>query len=55
VCGSSERLEIHHRNGDWRDNRMENLETRCATHNPRGGNTAAGVVTTAVRDSVWLA
>jgi 5-methylcytosine-specific restriction endonuclease McrA len=39
VCGSSAFLEVHHVNGDWRDNRTSNLETRCRKHNPRGPET----------------
>jgi HNH endonuclease len=30
-------LEVHHRNGDVSDNRLDNLELRCRRHNPRGG------------------
>jgi 5-methylcytosine-specific restriction endonuclease McrA len=36
VCGSTERLEVHHVTGDSRDNDPSLLETRCSKHNPRG-------------------
>lgn len=35
VCNTTERLEIHHKDGDFRNNDPDNLETRCITHNPR--------------------
>lgn len=28
-CGGSKRLEAHHVNEDWRDNRPENIQTLC--------------------------
>lgn len=28
-CGSTENLDVHHKNGDHQDNRLENLEYRC--------------------------
>ena len=31
VCGETDRLTIHHRNGDHSDNRHENLITLCET------------------------
>ena len=36
VCGATDRLEIHHLDGDWRNNDPGNLEVRCLAHNPRG-------------------
>lgn len=36
VCGATAKLEVHHLDGDWRNNDPGNLETRCFTHNPRG-------------------
>lgn len=29
ACGTSKRLQAHHVNEDWRDNRPENLQTLC--------------------------
>lgn len=29
-CGTADRLQIHHKNRDWRDNSCENLQTLCA-------------------------
>jgi 5-methylcytosine-specific restriction endonuclease McrA len=40
VCGKSGRLEVDHVNGDWRDDRLENLRTVCFEHNPRGPRAA---------------
>lgn len=37
VCLATERLEVHHVNGDPSDNALRNVELRCAAHNPRGG------------------
>lgn len=28
-CGSTKRLQVHHINEDWKDNRKENLQTLC--------------------------
>lgn len=28
-CGSSDHLHVHHKNRNWRDHRIENLETLC--------------------------
>ena len=28
-CGSEGRTDVHHRNGNWRDNSLENLERLC--------------------------
>jgi len=42
-CGTTERLSVHHRNGDHTDNRMENLETLCLRcHGETDGGKAAG-------------
>jgi hypothetical protein len=35
-CGTTADLEVHHIDGDWKNNREENLETRCLDCNPRG-------------------
>jgi hypothetical protein len=40
VCGATELLEVHHLDGDWRNDALSNLETRCRAHNPRGGQGA---------------
>jgi hypothetical protein len=33
-CGRANALDVHHRNGDWHDNRRENLERICRScHN----------------------
>jgi len=29
ICGAWKRLEAHHINGNWRDNRAENIMTLC--------------------------
>ena len=29
ACGSTDRLAAHHVNGNWRDNRQENIQTLC--------------------------
>lgn len=34
-CGATEDLEIHHVDGNWRNNRLENLQTLCIAHHPR--------------------
>lgn len=36
VCGSTENLEVDHKDGNWRNNAPENLRTVCFDHNPRG-------------------
>jgi 5-methylcytosine-specific restriction endonuclease McrA len=36
VCGSTENLEVHHIDGNPQNDDLDNLETRCRTHNPRG-------------------
>ena len=36
VCGSTEELEVHHLDGNWRNDAPGNLQTRCLDHNPRG-------------------
>lgn len=41
ACATTERLSIHHRNGNWRDNSPGNLATLCASchsshHHSRG-------------------
>jgi 5-methylcytosine-specific restriction enzyme A len=30
VCGKAPSEQVHHRSGDWRDNRMENLQGVCS-------------------------
>jgi 5-methylcytosine-specific restriction endonuclease McrA len=44
-CGTTERLEIHHRDGDWRNDDPANLVTLCVDCHPRspgdGGRGAA--------------
>lgn len=35
ICGETEDLEIHHVDGNWRNNRLDNLSTRCIAHHPR--------------------
>lgn len=37
VCGTTQRLEVHHVDGNPKNDRLSNLEVRCAKHNPRGG------------------
>jgi hypothetical protein len=37
ICQATTELEVHHVDGDWRNDALDNLETRCFTHNPRGG------------------
>jgi 5-methylcytosine-specific restriction endonuclease McrA len=36
VCGVTERLEVHHIDGNPKNDDPSNLETRCRKHNPRG-------------------
>jgi hypothetical protein len=36
VCGSTERLEVHHRDDNPQNDDEANLELRCTAHNPRG-------------------
>ena len=36
VCGKTSDLEVHHTDGNWRNNAPSNLETRCTAHHPRG-------------------
>ena len=44
VCGvtkeqlsfSAQKLELHHVDGDWRNNWPDNLQVTCPQHNPRG-------------------
>ena len=36
VCGSAQRLEVHHVDGNSGNDDPANLETRCVKHNPRG-------------------
>lgn len=38
VCGSTERLEVHHRDDDPQNDSEDNLELRCTKHNPRGNS-----------------
>ena len=35
-CETTHNLEVHHKNGNNMDNRLPNLEWRCAKCNPRG-------------------
>ena len=35
-CAATTQLEVHHLDGDWRNNDPGNCETRCVAHNPRG-------------------
>jgi hypothetical protein len=39
VCGSSDRLEVHHVDWNRANNDPANLSTRCFAHNPRGRTT----------------
>jgi hypothetical protein len=34
-CPETTQLEVHHVDGDWRNDALENLATRCVGHNPR--------------------
>ena len=34
-CGSTKKTEVHHVSGDWRDNRIENLERLCSACHKR--------------------
>jgi hypothetical protein len=36
-CGATGELEIHHIDGDYRNNAMSNLEPRCVPCHPREG------------------
>jgi len=38
LCDSNdiENLEIHHKDGDWKNNELDNLEILCEKHHPRG-------------------
>lgn len=36
VCGTTERLEVHHIDDDPLNDDVANLELRCRIHNPRG-------------------
>jgi nitrate/TMAO reductase-like tetraheme cytochrome c subunit len=38
ICGDTARLEVHHRDDDPTNDSMDNLETRCPAHNPRGAS-----------------
>lgn len=37
-CGSTTNLEVHHIDGNPKNDDPSNLETRCRKHNPRGEN-----------------
>jgi len=41
VCGSHTKLEVHHVDGDWRNDQLSNLQTRCFACHPRGRGTPA--------------
>ena len=36
VCGSEQRLEVHHVDGNSANDDPLNLQVRCTEHNPRG-------------------
>jgi len=44
-CGATEHLEVHHLDGNWRNDTPANLETRCTACNPRGKGHAAATET----------
>jgi hypothetical protein len=37
ICGATSGLEVHHLDGVTTHNTLDNVELRCASHNPRGG------------------
>lgn len=39
ICGVTERLEVHHLDGNAMHNTLANVELRCLPHNPRGADT----------------
>lgn len=46
-CGTADRLHVHHKDGNFKNNDPANLETLCETchgkeHGPKRGNTFAG-------------
>lgn len=42
VCHTHEEIEVHHRDGDWRNDDPRNLETRCVAHHERGTQRVKG-------------
>ena len=38
VCDATERLEVHHLDGNAMHNTLDNVELRCVPHNPRGAD-----------------
>ena len=40
-CTATQQLEVHHKDGNWRNDNPGNLETRCLAHNRHGPVAAA--------------
>lgn len=38
VCGTRETLEFHHKDGNWRNDDLTNIELRCKKHHPVGNH-----------------